>query len=183
MELTFHIPVNDDITLVLLQPHHAEELFSLVDKNRQHLRQFLPWVDSNTQAEHTLAAINSGIKAHETKQEAFLGISIQGKIVGTVHLKEINRTNNNAQIGYWLDESHQGKGIVTKSVAALIEYAFNTLKLHRLEIRCATENPKSCAIPERLGFTREGVLRQAGKLADGYVDLVVYGLLHDEWKR
>jgi ribosomal-protein-serine acetyltransferase len=63
----------------------------------------------------------------------------------------------------------------------LVDYAFNELGLNRLEIRCATENTKSRAIPQRLGFKQEGTIRQAEWLYDHYVDLVVYGILASEW--
>lgn len=72
---------------------------------------------------------------------------------------------------------------MTKACKACIDYAFNELKLHRLEIRCAVENERSRAIPERLGFTNEGTIREAEWLYDHFVDHVVYGMLEREWKR
>jgi ribosomal-protein-serine acetyltransferase len=66
-------------------------------------------------------------------------------------------------------------------VQALIDVGFTELGLHRIEIRAGVENVRSRAIPERLGFTREGVLRGEGRGSGGFYDLVVYGLLEDEW--
>jgi ribosomal-protein-serine acetyltransferase len=63
-----------------------------------------------------------------------------------------------------------------------VDYAFSGLKLNRVEIACATENKKSQAIPKRLGFTEEGIARQAEWLYDHYVDHIVYGLLASDWK-
>ena len=62
----------------------------------------------------------------------------------------------------------------------MVDYLFSQLKLHRIEIRCATDNPKSCAVPKRLGFSREGVLRQAQAFDDRFLDIEVYGLLADD---
>lgn len=70
---------------------------------------------------------------------------------------------------------------MTRACQAMITYAFHTMKLNKVEIRCATENVRSRAIPERLGFKEEGLIRQAEWLYDHYVDLVVYGLLASEW--
>ena len=71
---------------------------------------------------------------------------------------------------------------MTRACSALGTHAFDALGLSRVEIRCATENEKSRAIPERLGFTQEGTLRQAEWLHDHFVDLTVYGMLAGEWK-
>lgn len=86
-------------------------------------------------------------------------------------------------IGYWLGEKYQGKGIMTKACKALIQYCFEELNLERIEIRVATENIKSQAIPERLGFQKEGCLRNAEVLYDQYIDLYVYGLLKKEFNK
>lgn len=65
---------------------------------------------------------------------------------------------------------------------AVVDYAFGRLGLHRVEIRCAADNHRSRAIPERLGFTQEGVLRESGYLNGRFVDMVVYGVLASEWR-
>ncbi len=70
---------------------------------------------------------------------------------------------------------------MTRACKAIIDHTFKDLGLHRVEIRCAAENFKSQAIPERLGFAREGVIRQAEWLYDHFEDHVVYGLLAPEW--
>ncbi len=66
---------------------------------------------------------------------------------------------------------------------ALVDYLFFELKLHRIEIRCATGNAKSCAVPKRLGFSKEGVLRQAQAFDGHFLDIEVYGLLAEDWSR
>ncbi len=70
---------------------------------------------------------------------------------------------------------------MTEAVRALVEHAFGEWQLNRVEIRVAVGNERSAAIPERLGFVREGVLRQAERHADGFKDNVVYSALASEW--
>jgi ribosomal-protein-serine acetyltransferase len=65
----------------------------------------------------------------------------------------------------------------------MLEYLFDELALHRVVIQCATGNVKSCAIPQRLGFTREGVARQGEWVNDRWLDLVVWSMLEEEWKQ
>lgn len=75
----------------------------------------------------------------------------------------------------------QGKGLMTKACETLVRHAFEDLGLNRVEIRAAVDNRKSRAIPERLGFQQEGVLRDAEWLYDRYADLVVYAMLAKDW--
>jgi ribosomal-protein-serine acetyltransferase len=70
---------------------------------------------------------------------------------------------------------------MTEAVRALTTLAFDEWRLNRIEIRVATENERSAAVPERLGFVREGVLRQVERHADGFKDNVVYSMLSEEW--
>ncbi len=72
---------------------------------------------------------------------------------------------------------------MTQSCRALIAYAFDDLKFNKVEIHCATMNERSCAIPQRLGFTYEGTMRQTEWLYGHFLDLKLYGLLESEWRR
>jgi ribosomal-protein-serine acetyltransferase len=85
--------------------------------------------------------------------------------------------NRSTSIGYWLAEDHQGRGIMTTAVRALVDHAFDEWNLHRIEIHCAPANHRSRAIPERLGFREEGTLRETELVGGRYLDSVVYGLL------
>ncbi len=109
-------------------------------------------------------------------------ILFEGKIVGVAGYNRINWSNKTAYIGYWLGEEFQRNGIMTKVVKSLTDYAFDELKLNKVEIRTAVGNKKSRSISERLNFINEGSIRQAEWLYDHYVDHVVYGILADEWK-
>lgn len=71
---------------------------------------------------------------------------------------------------------------MTEAVKVFVEHALVDLKLNRVEIRCAVENYKSRSIPERLGFTKEGLTRESEWLYDHYVDHVIYSMLASEWK-
>ncbi len=85
-------------------------------------------------------------------------------------------------IGYWLGGEYEGKGIMTRACTALIDYGFGELGLNRIVIRASTENTRSQAVPLRLGFTREGVERQAEWLNDHFIDMIVYSMLRSEWQ-
>jgi ribosomal-protein-serine acetyltransferase len=80
-------------------------------------------------------------------------------------------------MGYWLTPDAQGRGLMTAATRALVLHALGPMTLHRIEIRAAPDNRRSRAIPERLGFTHEGTVRQCEWLYDRFVDHAVYGLL------
>ncbi len=108
-------------------------------------------------------------------------IWLEGKICGAISLHRIDQRHRSSSIGYWLTQEVEGQGVMTRACAALIDAAFGSYGLHRLEIRCATGNLRSKAIPRRLGFTEEGLLRHAEWLHDRWVDLRVFSMLADEW--
>jgi ribosomal-protein-serine acetyltransferase len=177
----FTLTIRDDLELCLLEQRHAEELFALVDENREYLREWLPWVDNNKSAVDTQAFIRSSLEQFASNGSFSGGILYQGKLAGCLGFHSINWSNRATSIGYWLGASFQGNGLMTEACRGLVKYAFNELNLNRVRIRCATANKKSRAIPERLGFKQEGTIRQAEWLYDHYVDLVVYGILASEW--
>ena len=92
----------------------------------------------------------------------------------------VDWANRSTALSYWLDEAHQGKGIMTESCRAVVSYAFTAWKLNRVTIQCATLNARSRAIPERLGFKFEGIVREAEWLHDHFVDHALYSLLRSD---
>ena len=176
----FPCKITDQIELRLIELSHVEELFRLIDTNRQHLREWLPWVDANASAAATAAFVSSSLRKADENQGFSAGIWFEGHLCGMVAHHRIDWTDRCTSLGYWLDASHAGKGIMTRSCRAVIAHAFTTLGLHRVVIRCATENHRSRAIPERLGFTLEGIERRSQWLYDHFVDLAVYALLETD---
>src|SRR5699024_3959706 len=108
-------------------------------------------------------------------------IIFKGEVVGIASCNSFDWTNRIGQIGYFLCEVIHDTGIITKVVRVFMYIGFTEFYVNKIEIRAATKNVKSRKIPERLGFTEEGILRQVEWLYDHYVDHVVYGMLKDEW--
>ncbi|WP_252393492.1 GNAT family protein [Hydrogenibacillus sp. N12] len=106
----------------------------------------------------------------------------RGTLVGVIGYHRIDWENKKTSLGYWLDPTVQGRGIMTRAARTMVDHAFFHLGLNRLEIRAATENTRSRRVAERLGFTLEGIIREAEWLGDRFVDHAVYGLLAREWK-
>jgi ribosomal-protein-serine acetyltransferase len=173
--------VDQEIELRLLNEHDAKPLFALIDKNRRHLREWLPWLDMNLRVEDTMQFILTDRSHYEHEQCFNTGIWYRNAIVGVIGYHPIDWLNRSAMVGYWLASEYQGKGIMVRACRALTTYSFAILNLNRIDIRCATGNIKSCAIPKRLGFVYEGTFREGEWLYDHFVDLFVFSMLAKDW--
>lgn len=161
----------------------ARVLFQVVDENRDRLRRWLPWPDAN-RAEVDSRAYILRVRALARRGVAqSYGLWWKDRLVGVVGFVWIDPANRSAAIGYWLAQEAEGHGLMTRAVEALLRHGFRTLKLNRVELRAGVRNRRSRAIPERLGFHHEGTLRQAERLADGFVDHAVYSLLREDWPK
>ncbi|MEO1387613.1 MAG: GNAT family protein [Cyanobacteria bacterium J06634_6] len=178
----FCVHISDHHQLRLLQLSDAEPLFAQVNANRDYLMQWLSWLPTTQTVDDTRNFIRLTRDRFHSKQGFAAAILYESSLVGVISLNGIDWSNHHSSIGYWLAAPFQQKGIITLSCRAVITYAFNSLKLNRLTILCASQNRRSQAIPQRLGFTHEGTLREAQWLCDHFVDHEVYSLLRREWK-
>ncbi|TSA16654.1 N-acetyltransferase [bacterium] len=175
------IQVEDGLYLKNLELGESEELLLLVDANRPYLREWLPWLDMACNIDEMIAYVDSALRQQASGAGFQAGIWLENQIVGIIGYHHLEWANRSSCIGYWLAEQFQQRGIMRKACRSLVEYAFDEWHLNRVEIRCAVGNTKSRAIPERLGFKSEGILREAEWLYDHYVDHVVYGMLAKDW--
>lgn len=175
--------IDDELSLRLVEMRDAKRIFELTDQSREYLKEWLPWLDYTLKVEDTEDFIKMGRTNFVESKSMNTVILYKEEIAGLAGFNEISNSNKTAKIGYWLGQGYQGHGIMTRVAKTLTDYAIDTLKMNKVEIRVATENTKSRAIPERLGFTEEGTIRRAEWLYDRYVDHVVYGVLAEEWNK
>ncbi|GGJ89842.1 ribosomal-protein-serine acetyltransferase [Lentibacillus kapialis] len=178
----FLFEIDEEIALKHLEITDAAPLFQLTDDSRETLRQWLSWVDHTKTPNDSRSFIESVLKQFAERRGLTTGILYQGELAGVAGFNLFDWTNGIGHIGYWLGAEYEGRGIMTRAVSGLIDYAFYSLELNRIEIRAAYANHKSRAIPERLGFVQEGRIRQAEWLYDHFADHAVYGKLAHEWK-
>jgi ribosomal-protein-serine acetyltransferase len=177
----FAYRINDDEEIRLTQERHAAALFALVQQNHDRLRQWVPWLHHTATEEDTRAYIRRRLQRLADNNGWAGGLWYRGALAGEIGCDYIDWSNRCTEIGYWVGAAFEGKGLVTRACRAVVDHAFTGLGLHRVQIRCASGNTRSRAIPERLGFKQEGVLRGIERLHDRYVDLVIYGMLAEEW--
>jgi len=166
----------------MLEPRHAEALYVATEENRAYLRQWLPWLDSTRSPQDSLEFIQRALRQLAENRGLTTAILFEGEIVGMIGQVGIDWRSRTTSLGYWLAEPLQGRGYISLACQAYLAYSFDDLDLNRVEIRAAVANRKSRAVPERLGFQLEGVIRDAEWLYEAYVDHAVYGLLRAEWR-
>ena len=177
------IHVDDEITLRWSTMADAEPLFALIDANRAYLARWLPAMDGIRTVEDERQWVEGRLKVQEEGTGTPGLVEYRGALVGSVGVDWIDYMRKVCEIGYFLAEDMQGRGIITRSCAALLDYIFHTLGLNRAQIRAMPENTRSVAVPQRLGFVYEGVQRQAQQLNGQFYDFAVYSMLASEWAK
>lgn len=179
--LAFDGPIGEGASLAPLSLDDADELFAVVEANRDHLRPWMPWVGATVSPGDVRTFIQSTIDQRARNDGYQCAIRQDGAIIGVLGHHRIDWPNQLTSLGYWLSADHQGRGIMTRACGALIGFAFESLLLNRVEIWAAVKNRRSIAVIERLGLVEEGVRRQAEWVHDRFVDLRCYSILREEW--
>jgi len=141
----------------------------------------LPWT-STSQAAELLARAQAGYLSEEGFQ---WGIERKedGALLGTCSIFSFNRPSHRAEIGYALGRPYWGQGYMGETLRALVDYAFTTLDLNRLEADIDPRNDASAKTLERMGFQKEGVMPERWIVGDEVSDTWFYGLLRRNWER
>ena len=178
----FSYKIDEELKLILPSEQNAEEIYIAVRENLEELKFWMPWVTDDYSIDTARDFIKTNLTEMAQNSTFAAAIALNEKIVGTIGFHHLDTINKSVQMGYWLDKQAQGKGLATKCCRILINYAFNELKLNRIQINCNVENKKSRAIPERLGFKLEGVHRQVEWLNNEFRDWAIYAMLAEEWR-
>ncbi|MBJ6116634.1 GNAT family N-acetyltransferase [Pontibacter sp. BT310] len=172
------ITIAPDLYLRMATPDDAQALFNIINSQRPYLREWLPFVDLTRQVSDTAFYLQTIVNS--TSDRVFVIVS-EEVVCGLIGFKGIEYFNRKVEIGYWLSEHQQGKGIMRQSCSRLLKYAFEILNMNRVQLKVAPKNYKSRNIPIKLGFTLEGTEREGELLNGHYHDLEVYSLLKKEW--
>lgn len=176
------IHVDEDIELRLVAQGDAPRIFALTDRDREYLRQWLPWVDGTRNVADTEGFVQRSLDQIRRGEGFQACIEYRGELAGVMGFVYLDPENRRAEIGYWLGQALQGRGIMTRACRALVNHGFTSLGLNRIEIRVDVDNRKSRAIPERLGFAQEALLRESVQDHGRFRDIVMYAKLRREWE-
>lgn len=173
--------IDQDSYISLLGNRHSEELFELMDNSRDSIGEWLDFPKHTHEINDTRKFIERTLSSFAANNGYWVGIWHKGKLAGSIGYLYFDWHSKKTEIGYWLSKDFEGLGLDTKACSLFMKYAFEELKLHKVEICMATSNIRSRAVPERLGFKEEGTVRCFEFLNGKYLDRVTYGMIGEEW--
>jgi len=177
----FTLQIEEGLQLALVSPAFAPRYLEVVRREREYLSQWLAWPPHAENEEFFLNFIKRSLHDYAEGKSLVCAMLYHDTVVGNISFNSINHELGKVEIGYWLSSDYQGQGIVSKSVAKLIEMAFIELGMAKVQISAAVENQASRNVCERLGFTQEGIITRAENLNGRIVDHAVYGLSRTAW--
>jgi RimJ/RimL family protein N-acetyltransferase len=142
-------------------PGDGKAVYEAIQSSLNELKPWMPWAHTNQSEVDVEANIRDSIAKFITREDLRLHLldKVTGEFIGSSGLHRINWDIPKFEIGYWIDTLHSGKGYITEATEAITNFAFTELHAKRVEIRCDSTNTRSRAIPEKLGFTLEGILK------------------------
>ncbi|MFD4033543.1 GNAT family N-acetyltransferase [Streptomyces sp. NPDC058637] len=179
----FAVSLGDDgAQLRPLEPWQAEEFLAHMDRARGLVD---PWVPFAAAAKDIDSA-RSLLQRYADKQAAdtgrLYGIWLDGTLVGGVMLRIFEAGTGNCEIGCWLEPAGEGRGLVNRASRKLIDWAVDVRGMHRVEWVASAANTRSVAAAERLGMTRDGVLRESYLYRGVRHDQEIWSVLASEWR-
>jgi ribosomal-protein-alanine N-acetyltransferase len=114
----------------------------------------------------------------------FIFDTASGKLLGGITLGNIRYgVAQSGHIGYWIGQPYAGQGLMAEALDLLAGFAFDTLRLHRIEAACIPDNARSIRVLEKAGFQREGLLRSYLRINGVWQDHYLYALISDDFRR
>jgi ribosomal-protein-serine acetyltransferase len=182
----FSFPLSDEAVLILRTASITEAYHQVVAANQERLARWEPWAVKPQLLNETRSFLEASGRNWLDGSELPVAIAVrkdgQWHVAGAASLR-INGYDRSGEIGYWIDAGYEGQGLITKTVAALLDQAFGPLGMERVTLHTDPANERSRAVARRLGFVEEARLRQATAFPDERRDEVVYGLMADEWRQ
>ncbi|EMA0458630.1 50S ribosomal protein L7/L12-serine acetyltransferase [Enterobacter hormaechei] len=168
------IPVNQEIELRAVEERYTTDLHNLVIKNKTWLQTAFDWAQHVGSEEDTRRNVQSNQMLHQRGYAKMFLIFMKDELVGVLSFNAIEPANKTGYIGYWLDEAHQGQGILSQALQAFMRYYVERGEIRRFVIKCRVDNQSSNRVAQRNGFTLEGCLRKAEILNGRYDDVNLY---------
>ncbi|MER7990814.1 GNAT family protein [Streptomyces noursei] len=172
----------DGAELRPLEPWQAEEFLAHIDRGREFIGRHNGLPDVITDLASSRAYLQSYAEKTAADTGRIYGIRTGCQLVGAILLRTMDTAQGVAEAGCWLEPAAVGKGLVTRAVRAVVDWAVEERGIHRVEWWVASANAPSIAVARRLGMTREGVLRESYAYRGERHDMEIWSVLAPEWR-
>ena len=179
-EHSFALQLDEDLAIRLAERHHAESVYRLVERDRDHLRRWVSWTADATR-ESVERLVASELERFGAGEGWRAELCHNGAPVGMIWLHDWGGAGGSTEVGYLIGKEHEGKGLVTRALRGLMRHFFEDRGVGRVAIGLDARNERSLGVVQRLGLKPEAVLRRV-ILVDGEpTDLAMFGLLREEY--
>ncbi|MBP2325396.1 RimJ/RimL family protein N-acetyltransferase [Kibdelosporangium banguiense] len=175
------LPLADGAELRALEPWNAAEFAEHIDRARENLRPWIAWATTLVDEETCRAFLKQYTDKQASDSGRLYGMWVDGTLVGGTLFRTFDTRMGSCEVGVWLEPAASGRGLITAAVRHMIEWAVCARGMSRVEWRCSPANERSVAVAQRLGMTKEGVLRSEYPLNGTRQDAAVYSVLATEW--
>ncbi len=155
---------------------HGDAVWAAVQASIAELRLWMPWAIDPHHSD-TMAFAVAAEKQWDAGTSWNFTIFENDDVIGSVGLDNYDAALNSCNLGYWLRTDRVGRGLMTEAATRVVTFGLDGIGLHRIELRAARANADSARVAEKLGFRREGLLRDGSRGADGYHDTYLYARL------
>lgn len=175
----------DRLILQRFMRRDATTLDEAIRASLTDLNQWLPWARMDYTSGDTSAFIRDSLQAWKEDRAWDYSIRYRDdppRHIGNVSLWTVSKLGKIAEIGYWVRSDETGRGVCTEAVDRLLGEAFGAMGYHKAVLRIAVGNEASDRVAEKLGFTKEGVLREELLIRGNWVDHSLWSLLDREYR-
>ncbi|MFE6198917.1 GNAT family N-acetyltransferase [Streptomyces sp. NPDC057838] len=178
----YAISLGDGAELRPLDPWHAGEFLAHLDRGREFIGRYIPFGTTETDLPSARAKLQLYADMRAADTGSLHGLWLDGTLVGGVLFLNFDAANGTCEVGCWLEPAGTGRGLVTRAMRVLIDWAVDQRGIHRVEWVAASGNQPSLNVARRLGMTRDGVRRAAHHYGGVRHDLEVWSVLAPEWR-
>jgi ribosomal-protein-serine acetyltransferase len=155
----YAIDLGDGAELRPLEPWQAPEFFAHIERARATVDPWIPWAANSTDLESAKATLQRYADRAASDAARLYGIWLNGTLVGGTMFVHFDATAGTCEVGCWLEPAGQGRGLITRAVRLIIDWAMDVRGIYRVEWHCRTDNTASANVARRLGMHLDGVLR------------------------
>lgn len=177
----FQFNIDSSTHFRMLEPADAPKLFAVIDRERAHISRFDTWPNLITNESEALEWLNRHQECFLDSRGIFTGVLVDGELAGMCGIREMDWNMGTAECSYWLAKRFTGRGIVTLGLRRFADHLLLHRQFLKLEIRCNSQNLRSIAVAERLGFRLEATMRGSPTFPERLPPVNWYSLLQEEW--